>query len=268
MSKFTSEQNKEFWNEFSKKAKDCPYGASGNKHLVEIENMFIESILKKINPKTILDMGCGNGQRTLLFSNYAENKIVGVDYSEAMINEANELLQKQNETIKKKLTFKKDDVNNFTNDTTFDVIISCRCIINQPSHEKQIELFHQISDKLNHNGSLIIAEISMEGMERLNKIRNEYHIPPMHERWHNLHINEKIIFPEIKKIFTIKNIQRVGVFYFISRVLHPALTYPKEPEAEAKINDIAVISQPILDKEDENTLEKYGAHLLMHLIKK
>jgi len=268
MSKFTSEQNKEFWNEFSKKAKDCPYGASGNKHLVEIENVFIESILQKINPETILDIGCGNGQRTLLFSKYTKNKIIGIDYSEAMIDEANKLLQKQDETTKKKLSFKKDDINNFTTDTTFDAIISCRCIINQPSHEKQIELFHKIFHKLNHGGSLIIAEISMEGMEKLNKIRNKYHLPQMHERWHNLHINEKIVFPEIKKIFQIKNIQRAGVFYFISRVLHPALTYPKEPEAEIKINDIAVLSQTILDKEDEKTLEKYGAHLLMYLVKK
>lgn len=268
MSKFTTEQNKEFWNEFSKKANDCPYGASGNKHLVEIENTFIKSVLQKINPETILDIGCGNGQRTLSFSKYASDKIIGIDYSEGMINEANKLLQKQNKTIKEKLSFIKYDVNDFPNNATFDVIISCRCIINQPSHERQIELFHKIFDRLNHGGSLIMAEISMEGMERLNQIRNEYHLPPMNERWHNLHINEKIIFTEIEKIFKIKAIQRAGVFYFISRVLHPAITYPKEPETEAKINDIAVISQSLFDKEDKNSLEKYGAHLLIHLVKK
>ncbi len=268
MLKFTTEQNKEFWNEFSKKAKDCPFGASGNRHLVKIENIFIESILQKINSETILDIGCGNGQRTLLFSKYAENKIIGIDYSDTMVENANELLQKQDNITKKKLTFKKFDVNDFTNDTIFDVIISCRCIINQPSHEKQIELFHKLSDKLNPGGSLIIAEISMEGMENLNKIRNEYHLPPMQERWHNLHINEQIVFPEIKKIFQIKNIKRAGIFYFISRVLHPALTFPKEPESEVKINDLAILSQSILSCNDENTLETYGAHLLMHLIKK
>lgn len=268
MLKFTSEQNKEFWNEFSKKAKDCPFGASGNRHLVEIENMFIESILQKINPKTILDIGCGNGQRTLLFSKYAKNNIVGIDYSDMMIENANELLRKQNSIVKKKITFKNYDINNFENDSIFDVIISCRCIINQPSHERQIELFQNICNKLNPGGSLILAEISMEGMNELNKIRNEYHLPPMNERWHNLHINEGIVFPEIKKIFQIKDMKRAGIFYFISRVLHPALTYPKEPDSEVKINDIAVMSQSILSRDDENILEKYGAHLLVHLIKK
>ena len=70
MGKFSSKRNKDFWNEFALTSKDNKFGASGGKHLVDIENQFIFNSLKTKKSKFMIDIGCGNGQRTLLFSKY------------------------------------------------------------------------------------------------------------------------------------------------------------------------------------------------------
>ena len=56
--------------------------------------------------------------------------------------------------------------------------------------------FKKLHKMLKPNGSLIIAEISKQGMERVNMIRKKYGLLPLNKRWHNLHIDEKKIFPK------------------------------------------------------------------------
>lgn len=271
MAKFNSEQNKEFWNEYARKSKDNPFGAHTDKQVVELENQFIISELKSKRFTSLLDIGCGNGQRTLLFQRYVSGKLLGIDYSPVMIEEANTLLSKQDETIRNGLSFEVADIHNFSKNMRFDVIISCRCLINQPSHEDQIKLFEILHNKLNPGGSLIIAEVSKDGMERLNALRNKHGLGHIETKWHNLHVDETIVFPKIRDLFDIKMIKRLGVFYYITRVLHPSLVYPDAPDPNAKINDLGKNSEIILQNElgtTENSFERFGIQLLVHFIKK
>jgi len=248
MIKFTSKQNKEFWNDFATKSKDNRFGASGGRHLVDIEDDFILSALKKIKPNSLLDIGCGNGQRTLIFSKYAKKNALGIDYSEKMIEEAWLMLKKQSKSVRNKLSFENIDIHRLPSKEKFDVIISCRCFINQTTPANQIKLFEILHNRLNSKGSLLIAEISQEGMKRLNSLRIQYKLKPMKPRWHNLHINEKLVFSKIKRLFHIKKIRRAGTFYFLSRVFHPAIVFPKDPEQESIINEIALRSENITKK--------------------
>ncbi len=269
MNKFTPQSNKEFWNDYAKKAKDNPHGAHSDYHIVELENKFIINELKSKKTFSLLDIGCGNGQRTLMFSKFTEGKVKGIDYSEEMINEAKKLHLMQDETIKSKLSFEIEDVNNLK-DSYFDTIISCRCFINQPSENDQIKLFNTLYDKMAQNGSLIIAEQSMEGIQRLNKIRERFDLEPINIRWYNLPIKENIVFDKIKDLFNIKSINRLGTFYYISRVINPALSFPDEPKPNCKINEVGLKSEIIFQEMfgQNCTFEEFGAQLLVHFIKK
>ncbi len=267
--KFTPEKNKEFWNDYAKKSKDNPFGAHSDKHVVELENNFIVSELKSRKLNSLLDIGCGNGQRTILFSQLIAGKSKGIDYSEIMINEAKALLEKQSSEIKNNLSFEVGDINDLEN-LKYDVIISCRCIVNQPSNEKQIQLFTNIYNKLKDGGSLIIAEESMEGIERLSNVRKEFGLDRIAERWFNVPINESIVLSNIENLFSIKKIRRLGTFYYISRVLHPALVFPDEPKPNSKINELGLKSELIVQKDislNQNAFEKFGAQLLIHFTK-
>jgi ubiquinone/menaquinone biosynthesis C-methylase UbiE len=268
MGSFSKNRNKVFWDEYAQKIKNDPHGASGSKHFVELENDFIISELKLKKYNTLLDIGCGNGQRTILFSKYIKKKVTGIDYSEKMINEAQKSLLKKSKSLKQKITFGTQDVFELSNQK-YDVIISCRCLINQPTHKEQVELIKKLHKKLNKNGSLIIAEISKEGTQRVNQIRKFYDLPPLNPRWHNLHINEKYTFPKIKNFLKIKKISRAGHYYFISRILNPAISFPKPPDPNSKINDIALKSERINNSKlnKDALFEEFGAHLLVHFKK-
>jgi len=271
MRKFTSKRNKEFWNQYAKKSQDNPFGAHSDSHVVELENGFIINQIKEKNFKKLLDIGCGNGQRTLVFSRYISKKILGIDYSKDMIKESLNLLEKQSLKIKEKLSFKEWDINKYNLEETFDVIISCRCFINQPSYSHQLKLFKKLYTLLKKGGSLIIAEESIKGIKNLNSMRKKFGLDSIKIRWHNLPIDEDKMFSELKPLFTIKKINRLGTFYYVSRMLYPKLIFPKEPDPNSKINDIGLETELILQREieaNQNPLEKYGAPLLVHFIKK
>jgi len=270
LSKFTPEQNRKFWNEYASKSKNSYFGAHSDKHIVELENRFIISELKSRKTANLLDIGCGNGQRTLLFSKYVDNHTVGIDYSEKMIQEAKTLLSK-NDKATNNLSFEVCDIHDFSKKMSFDVIISCRCFINQPSHKEQIKLFELLHEKLLPGGSLIIAEVSVEGIKNLNSLRRKFGLNPINIRWNNLQINENIVFSKIKDLYRIKKINRLGMFYYISRVLHPTLVYPDEPQPNTKLNELAMKTEILFQNEStktKNSFEKIGAHLLVHFKKK
>jgi len=268
MSKFQPEQNKEFWNQFAKKSRDNPFGAHSDKDIVDLENIFILSVLKNNHFKSLLDIGCGNGQRTLLFSKNIDGKTKGIDYSDEMIKESKKLLEQQDISIQNKLSFELQDVNDIR-DSSLDVIISCRCLINQPSSESQIKTLKILHHKLKLGGSLIIAEQSFNGIQRLNKIREKFNLSPITIRWHNVPIDEEIVFNEIIDLFKIKSINRLGVFYYLSRVIHPSLVFPEEPKPNSKINELGKKSELIFqDDFSENPFEQFGAQLLVNFIKK
>ena len=274
MIKFTVNQNKEFWDEYARNSKHNPFGAHTDKHVVNLENDFIISVLKTKNFNSLLDIGCGNGQRTILFSKYIKGNTLGIDYSQEMIDYANIILSKQTKAIKNKVSFESRDIQTFDNNTKYDVIISCRCFVNQVSYSDQTKLFKKLYEKLNPKGSLIIAEISEEGNRRLIDMRKKHGLKPTKPRnpkTPNLYLSETKVFPKIINLFKILKIRRGGVFYYISRIIHPVLILPEEPRSDAKINDVALQSEFILQKEipqEQNIFENYGEHLLVHFIKK
>jgi len=269
--KFSTEENRKFWNNYAENAKNKTIGAHSDKHIIELENNFIENILKSKKSKNLLEIGCGNGQRTIRFSKYCAGKTLGVDYSSKMMSQANLLLQKQDKNIQKKVSFEVHDINHFTSTILFDIVISCRCIVNQASTSDQLRLFEKIHEHLQPGGSFIIAEQSEEGLEYLDSLRKEFGLNQIKVPWHNLPIKESYILSKLKNKFEIKKLNRLGNFYYISRVIHPVLIFPEEPDPNAKINDLALKAELIFQERNESTknhLEKYGSHLLIHLVKK
>lgn len=255
--KFKKEENQKHWDKYAKNHPDAVQGASFDADLVILENEFVQKLLKKIKPSNLLDVGCGNGQRTKLFSKYAKN-ILGIDYSKEMVKQAKKLENK-------KVQFEHADIWKFSPEKKFDAIVTCRCFINQPNYQQQIKLFKMLHTFLKKNGHLIIVEASVEGLTNLNRLRKDLELDPIKEHWFNLHIKEKIIIPKIKHLYKIKKIQRLGYFYFLARILHPFIN-PKQNEKKGKIIDFALKSQSIIKKNDE-ILEEYGRHLMIHFQK-
>lgn len=90
---------------------------------LEIE--YLIEIISKMHPKakTILDIGCGTGIHANLLAAKGY-KVVGVDFSEEMINIANEKINNDYKDNASRLTFVCGDLRSFENVEKFDVILS------------------------------------------------------------------------------------------------------------------------------------------------
>jgi len=187
-----------------------------------------------------------------------------------MIDFAKQIISHSNSRVRKKVEFSCADIQDFNSNEIFDVVICCRNFVNQTSDKNQLKLFKILHKKLRSHGSLIIAESSLEGLQRLNSIRKEFGLGGIKVPWYNIPIDESKVISKINKLFQIKNVKRLGMFYYISRVIHPALVYPKNPRPGSKINELALkaelISQDKFIKND-NPFEQFGLHLLIHFKK-
>ena len=101
--------------------------------------------------KNVLELGCGTGKNTEWLLNKAE-RIIGLDFSQEMLNKAEEKI------TDKRVTFKKSDLtkdwkieNNFV-----DLITSSLTL----EHIKNVNhIFSQANQKLNKNGLFFISEL-------------------------------------------------------------------------------------------------------------
>jgi ubiquinone/menaquinone biosynthesis C-methylase UbiE len=203
------------WDEKAKEFGDSEYGAHSDKYLVMLENEFIEKQLKRIKPTNILDIGCGNGQRTKRWSEYASNETVGIDSSEEMIKLATKL---END----KLTFYNGNVLDIStlvgSLSEFDVVISARCLINMKSKQDQIKMIYEIAGILKDRGHFICVEGRETGTMMLNIERRKNGIKQLEGLEGNIDLSN-VVIDTITSIFEKKEITSLGTYYTITRIL-------------------------------------------------
>jgi len=138
--------------------------------------------INMVNPKKILDIGCGPGNSTeVLYNKYPGAYILGVDKSEEMIKTAR---------IKYPgLNFKICDVSKDLSqlDSDFDIVFSNACIQWIPDHK---HLLKNMLNLLNRNGVLAV-QIPMNYNEPIHKTIDEV---ASSEKWKKYFIEPRIFY--------------------------------------------------------------------------
>jgi len=250
--KFSRKQNKEFWRSLDPNSHEY----SGDSNIVRLEDRFLIDELRSIRHGDLLDIGCGKGQRCLMFSKIIKGNILGIDYSENMIR-----IAKKSESTRVK--FEHTDIFSFDSRKRFDIITSCRCIINTPTDQGQMAIIKKIESLLKPSGHLILVERSRQGLDSLNGLRKKIGLDPIPERFHNHYINESLLMPKVLENFNLIKISRLGMLYVVSRVIYPKMIHPLRPKEKHVINNIGIELQKIT-----NELDSYGMQFMIHLQKK
>lgn len=230
---------KQFWDHQANKFGSSDLATAPDHAYRELE---IRAIIPLIRGDFVLDVGCGNGYSTFLFAlKRPGGQFVGVDYSKAMIKEANHRLKRT--PYPPKLKFHCMDVRRMRRfHKKADCIISERCLINLKSWKQQKLALLEMKKCLAPKGRIILVENFIDGLEKLNTLRSEFGLHDIKVRWHNryLHISE---FHEFcREHFYIMQEKNIGnLYYIISRVVYAALAKQngKEPEYNNPINSIA-----------------------------
>ena len=228
-------QIKQFWQQSSSsiKDKDGLFSTARDPYLqIAVENI----ILKYLNKKSvILDIGCGNGLSSIKFAK--KSKFVhGVDFIDNFVYQS----QKNSKNLKN-INFSQADILKLPSSlfNKFNTAITIRCLINLPTWNSQKKAIQQVSNCLKKGGLFFCSEGWDEGMNSLNVERIKLGLKEIKIVKYNKMIKKKLFENEVKKHFIIKSFESTGVYYLISRLIHPYIKKPKDPLHKDKLNAIA-----------------------------
>lgn len=218
------------------------YATSPDLNLRELEIDFIVSSVK--GPR-ILDLGCGNGYTLLRLAEKVKGELIGVDFSSKMIQGANLLSKKFKNRLKCSPQFFKGDATNFilSGQGKINTIITERFLLNLPTKKIQYEVIKNIYHLLAPKGFYLMIEGSQDGLRKLNTLRKLTGLDPILDRGKvNLSsrkFDDMYLEKFLKRYFEIIQVKTFDLYYLISRIVYPKIIYPKKPQYNHQINQIA-----------------------------
>ena len=259
MKKMCREEIRKYWESKASEEGDNPSSTIKDHEFREMEIAVISKYLK--DRDVVLDIGCGNGFSTACYSEKV-SKITGADYIQDFIDWANKLYV--NENNRNKLEFRQADALGLPfKDGEFDVVLSERMLINLSTWDDQKKALNNMRKVLKKGGRLILLEVSMQGMAKLDKMRKQFGLEEMKKHWHNLYIDEDMLQEFLAGKFVIEDIKRFSIYCLISKIVHSLLVAPEEPKYGAKINKIAsLIGREYID------FENGASHQFMYVLEK
>lgn len=236
--KITSEI-KQYYNN---KAGYGKYATSPDFNLREVEVDYLSRWIH--DGLKVLDVGCGNGYSTIRFAEKYHSHFTGIDFVPEMVNSANALKNEFN--VLGEVEFAIGDVTSLIyEDDSFDVVVSERCLLNLPSRELQWKALDEIARVTKRGGLYLMLEGTLQGLKKMNEVRGYFNLPPIPEadptyNWFSNKFDEpKMLEKALDRFSKLETVERFGMYFFISRVIHPLLVYPEAPKYEAHINEIA-----------------------------
>lgn len=194
-------------------------------------------------PLNVLDLGCGNGfALARLLANGSQDRFWGVDFSEELLT-----IARQRNLRGCELT--KGDARNLKFDSDFfDFVYTERCLINIMDRDEQHTALREIARVLKPGGDYLMIECFSDGLANNNKARADCGLPAVKEAHHNLYFDKADVDAEISGIFRRVDANEyapecpltsnfLSSYYFISRVLYPALL--KKPEEFVRNSEVA-----------------------------
>ncbi len=185
---------------------------------------FRQILKAKNNLKSVLEVGCGNGQNSIPLAQEFQNlKFEGFDYIPDMIDAAN----RKKTSLKipdKRLSFAVNDVTKLEHlSSMYDIIFSVRCLINLNKIELQKQAITLLCTKLQVGGYILLIENSQQTYALQNETRMAVGLPPRTPAEYNLFLDENVILPHTEA----QNMKLIEIEDFIS--LHDIVLYVLTP---------------------------------------
>ena len=227
----------DYWEQKAAQSGDSPTATIRDLHYLQLETDTISRYLRPSD--TVIDIGCGNGSTTLRFAEQV-NRIVGVDYSPGMIDAAAGQLEYAPAGVASRVSFQVGDARALRfPDESFSRVIMQRCLINIPDRTQQVAAVAEAARVLRTGELMLLAEVTLQGHEQVNKYRTRFGLDRLKVHWHNTYVDEPTFLEAISDTLELQETIRFGMYGLLSKVVHPLLVHPHEPMFDAPLNEVA-----------------------------
>lgn len=228
------------WVNVAKKYGEQPDATIRDLYLRELNTLAVIQYLQEDD--SIIDIGCGNGFATAEYAKIVRQTI-GIDYIEGFVEKSKEL---HTEIIADRdLSFIVGDILDLSKIKEeygqFDKVISERTLINLASWDEQRQALDQLSSLLEVGGLLLLTEVTLQGHERVDEIRQQFNLPILEKHWNNVYIDEVLLLDYLlcSGLYTLVVRESFSLYTLLSRVVNAVLALPNEPSFDAPVNEIA-----------------------------
>jgi len=238
---------KNFWEINAKKFEDSHWASWGDEWAIDLE---IKTIAEYIDDgNSVLDVGCANGFSTFKQASLKNINIRGIDFSENMIQFANN--SREEFPLKEKVDFIEGDILELPfEENTYDVTYTTRVIINLSNWEQQKKAIRECVRVTKPGGKIVLSEAFWEPLVTLNSLRSIKQLPPLEEHDFNRYLKKYKVEEFLNNLYgDFEIIDFSSVYYLGSRFLRELITDAEKYEG---------YSNPINEKFYELELEFSG----------
>jgi len=252
--KRTLENVKDFWHREAQEWGENPQ-VTIRDHYFRMLGMEVVVELIKGRCK-VLDIGCGTGFSTLFYGEVV-GEIIGADYTADMITIARRFLDDPSyyeqvmehyspdhrPALRGNVRFAHGDILGLDYPAgSFDAVIAERVLVNLPTRDLQDKAVAEVARVLSPGGVWILAEASEQGHKCIDGFRQMFGLPVLEKYWHNLYVDEAHLELVLERMgFSIRELRRFETYQFLTKVIHPHIVAPEEPQFFAGINKAAWI---------------------------
>lgn len=213
----------DYWDNQAKLHGESHVASWGDNFMLDLE---IQSIGNYISDHDlVLDAGCANGYSTFRqLERYKVKRIVGIDFSEEMINVAKN--RKMSDYKDKPVDFEVGDIRclNFA-DNSFDIVYTTRVIINLLTWQEQLQAINECYRVTKPGGKIVLSEGFWEPLVLLNALRSIKQLPSLVEHDFNRYIKKQ----QLENYLNSRNLQFAvddfsSVYYLGSRFIRELVT--------------------------------------------
>jgi ubiquinone/menaquinone biosynthesis C-methylase UbiE len=214
----------DFWSRQATEHRQSPSASWSDVRVIEME---IAQISERLNDGDhVLDVGCANGFSSVQFATHRNIRLRGLDYIPRMIDEARVRGRLAKLQLKGTVEF---DVGNITNldekDGSYNKVVVIRVLINLGNWEQQKQGLRECARVLQPGGMLLLSEATLQGWERLNRLRAEWGLPDIPMPPFNEYLDQDRVVSALAGQMRLVEISNFASTYYVgTRVLKPLLS--------------------------------------------
>lgn len=213
----------DFWTKQAAEHQQSPAASWSDTRVIEME--IAEITRRLIDGDRVLDVGCANGFSSVSFATQRHISLRGLDYIPKMIEAARVRAQESSHELKGAVEFDVGDITRLQEkDASYDKLVVIRVLINLGNWERQRQGLSECLRVLHPGGTLLLSEATLQGWDRLNRLRAEWGLPDIPMPAFNEYLDQERVVAELAGRARLKEICNFASTYYVgTRVLKPLL---------------------------------------------